>query len=73
MFFHDIILLDPLPFSRIKKFSDPFHHLLMVFIHVVFDMALVPHLSPSPSLARGERGSEGEGIYMTHNAYFSLS
>lgn len=60
MFFHDIILLDPLPFSRIKKFSDLFCHLLMVFIHVVFDMALVPHLSPSP-LPPGEReGGEGE-------------
>jgi len=73
MFIHGIILLDPLPFSRIKRFSDLFCHLLMVFIHVVFDMALVPHLSPSPLPARGERGEEGEGICMTHNAYFSLS
>jgi hypothetical protein len=39
---------DPLPFSRIKKLGELFCHFFMMFIHVVFDMTLIPHLSPSP-------------------------
>jgi hypothetical protein len=58
---------DPL-LARVKKLGEMLRHVLMVSVHVVFDMALVSHLSPS-SLIMAPRDIALDGGFSHHTLH----